>query len=184
LVNNQDRFNIPFSLQGIPVDNFVGREEQLQHIEQQLQPTLLAEKSRRKVLVVRGLGGIGKTKLAAHYAQLHQDEYSAIFWMDGSTRGSLRQSFLKAAERIRTDQLQGDPAGVQKNGDVDVQKIMERVLRWLSLPGNRRWLLIIDNVDREFKGPAKDGQAFDLEEAMPNADHGSVLEGNRQRSPS
>jgi hypothetical protein len=136
---------------------------------------LLAEKSRRKVLVVRGLGGIGKTKLAAHYAQAHQDDYSAIFWMDGFTRDSLMQSFLKAAERIPTDQLQADLTAVQETGQVDMQKVIGGVLQWLSLPKNRKWLVIIDNVDREFKGPAKDEQGFDLGEVMPDADHGSVL---------
>jgi tetratricopeptide (TPR) repeat protein len=170
-----DPFNIPFSRQGITVDNFVGRKEQLQHIEHQLRPTLLAEKSRRTVVVIRGLGGIGKTKLAANYAQLHQDDYSAIFWMDGSTRDSLRQSFLKAAERIPEEQLHVGPTAVQENGQVDVQKVMASVLRWLSLPGNWKWLLVIDNVDREFQEPGKDEQGFNPEEAMPSSDHGSIL---------
>jgi hypothetical protein len=64
---------------------------------------------------------------------------------------------------------------VQETGQLDMQKVMESVLQWLSLPKNWKWLIIINNVDREFKGPAKDEQEFDLEEAMPNADHGSIL---------
>ena len=58
---------------------------------------------------------------------------------------------------------------------VDIQAVMRSVLQWLSLPGNWKWLLVIDNVDREFRGPGKDEQGFDPREAMSHSDQGSVL---------
>jgi hypothetical protein len=169
-----DRFNIPFSLQGIPVGNFVGRDEQLRQIEQQLQPAS-TKRNGRKVFVVHGLGGMGKTQLAAKYARDHQYGYSAIFWVDGSTRTRLQQSFLDIAKRIPQGQLQKNVLAELKNAKVDLQVVMEGVLQWLSLPGNWKWLLIIDNVDREFRGRGKDEQGFNPKEVMPHSDHGSIL---------
>jgi Cdc6-like AAA superfamily ATPase len=86
-----DRFNIPFSLQGIPVGNFVGREEQLHRIEQQLQPAS-TEKTVRKVFVVHGLGGIGKTRSSLETTRTNTAQSSgltapqelassSLFWM-------------------------------------------------------------------------------------------------------
>jgi hypothetical protein len=169
-----DRFTIPFSLQGVPVGDFVGRDEQLDQIKQQLQPTA-TEKSGRKVFVVHGLGGMGKTQLAVKYARQHQDDYSAIFWIDGSTRTQLQQSFLDIAKRIPQEQLQENVAAGLNSVQVDLQSVMKGVLQWLSLPGNWKWLAIIDNVDRDFRGPARDEQGFDPQEAMPSSDHGSIL---------
>jgi hypothetical protein len=169
-----DRFNIPFSLQGIPVGNFVGRDEQLHQIEQQLRPAS-AKKISRKVFVVHGLGGMGKTQLAAKYARSHQHEYSAIFWVDGSTKTRLQQSFLHVAKRIPQEQLQKNVVAELNSAQVELKAVMKGVLQWLSLPGNWKWLLIIDNVDREFRGQGKDEQGFDPREAMPDSDHGSIL---------
>ena len=169
-----DRFNIPFSLQGVPLGNFVGRDEQLHQIEQQLQPDS-AEKSGRKVFIVHGLGGIGKTQLAVKYARNYHDRYSAVFWIDGSTRTRLQQSFLDAAKQIPHEQLGKHVTALLNSAQVDLEAVMKGVLQWLSLPGNWKWLLVIDNVDREFRGSAKDEQGFDPKEAMPRSDHGSIL---------
>jgi hypothetical protein len=37
-----------------------------------------------------------------------------------------------------------------------MEAVMRGVLRWLSLPDNWKWLLVIDNVDREFRAPGED----------------------------
>jgi len=169
-----DAFNVPFSLKGIPIGKFMGREEQLQQIEQKLRPTS-TEKRGRKVFVVHGLGGMGKTQIAAKYARDHQDDYSAIFWVDGSSQTLLQQSFLDVAKRIPTKQLQADTAEILNSVQNDAEVVMKDALRWMSLPGNWNWLLIIDNVDREFRGQGRDDQGFDPREAMPDSDHGSIL---------
>jgi len=169
-----DRFSIPFSLQGVPVGNFVGRDEQLRQIEEKLQ-SKSTEKSRRRVFVIHGLGGMGKTQIAVKYARTHQNKYSAIFWIDGSTRTRLQQSFMGVAKRIPPKQLQARGAAQLNGAQADLEVVMKGVLYWMSLPGNWKWLLIIDNVDREFRGPGKDEQGFDPQEAMPDSDHGSIL---------
>jgi len=161
-------------LQGVPVRKFIGRKTQLQQIEHHLQPAS-TDGSRRKTFVIYGLGGIGKTQLAIEYVREHQKKHSAVFWIDGSTKTRLQQSFLDIAKRIPQEQLQADVAAALQNFQVDMQAVMRGVLQWLSLPGNWKWLLVIDNVDREFEGLGRDEQGFDPEEAIPNADHGSIL---------
>ena len=110
-----------------------------------------------------------------NYARNHQDEYSAVIWIDGSSRDRLQQSFLDAAKRIPWEQLQVAVTAALDGAQVDIQAVMRSVLQWLSLPGNWKWLLVIDNVDREFRGPGKDEQGFDPREAMSHSDQGSVL---------
>lgn len=67
-----------------------------------------------------------------------------------------------------------------KNIDADVA--VEDVLRWLSLPSNRHWLLVIDNVDRDHRNKDKDAQAHDMQDFFPAADHGSILIASRLAS--
>jgi hypothetical protein len=109
------------------------------------------------------------------YARSYQDEYSAVICIDGSSQDRLQQSFLDAAKRIPREQLQVDVAAALDGVQVDMQTAIRGVLQWLSLPGNWKWLLVIDNIDREFKGPWKDDQGFDPKEAMPHSDDGSIL---------
>jgi len=49
------------------------------------------------------------------------------------------------------------------------------VLDWLSLPSNQRWLLVIDNVDRDHTTKVKDPLAYDVKQYLPGTDHGNVL---------
>ena len=51
---------------------------------------------------------------------------------------------------------------------------MRDLLHWLALPGNNNWLLVLDNVDRNWK--TKDPQAYDYYDFLPPAaDQGNVL---------
>ena len=43
----------------------------------------------RKIHVLHGLGGIGKTQLAIAYARRYQKSYSAILWLDGKSKDTL-----------------------------------------------------------------------------------------------
>jgi hypothetical protein len=53
-------FRLPFSLSGVPeVQTFIGREKELTNIGEALQ----GDGSRRRVVLLQGLGGIGKTYL-------------------------------------------------------------------------------------------------------------------------
>ena len=54
---------------------------------------------------------------------------------------------------------------------------IEVLHKWLSLEANTGWLLVLDNVDREWQGVRghMDPQAYNFKDFLPPADHGSVL---------
>lgn len=52
---------------------------------------------------------------------------------------------------------------------------MNNVLSWLSSPRNNEWLVIVDNVDRDLRRREEDTEVYNIEEYLPEADHGAVL---------
>jgi ATP/maltotriose-dependent transcriptional regulator MalT len=90
----------------------------------------------RRVVVLHGLGGIGKTQLSAAYAKRHKDSYSAIFWLNTKDEDSLKQSFVKVAEWISREHpsaLRISSVDINKNLD----EVVNAVKAWLSLPITR-----------------------------------------------
>jgi adenylylsulfate kinase-like enzyme len=93
-------YQIPFSMAGLPVtDHFVQREAEMAQLEEFFQPGTDVDGKRRKVFVVHGLGGMGKTQLCVEYARQHKEDFTAIFWLDGSSRDSLRHCLASEARR-------------------------------------------------------------------------------------
>jgi tetratricopeptide (TPR) repeat protein len=145
----------------------------MREIEQRL-PEEQSAASRRRVVVVHGLGGIGKTQLVAEFAREHHESFSSVFWLDGSSEASVKQSFARIFQRLPQNGLTADGVEMVKQPAIDVDVAVRVCLRWLSLSSNRHWLLIFDNVDRDYKDKG-DSQAYDLEKYLPPADHGSIL---------
>jgi hypothetical protein len=128
---------------------------------------------RRKLFVVHGLGGMGKTQLCVEYVRRHKGDFTAVFWLDGSSKDSLRQALAGAARE----------AGLPVPDAHDVEEAIEALHQWLSLKTNTGWLLVLDNVDCEWQGaPGRaDSQAYDYKNFLPAADHGNVLITTRLR---
>lgn len=165
-------FYVPFDLTGVPaVENFVGRHEELGHLWHHLQPE---EKGSRKVVVLHGLGGLGKTQLAIRFAREHKEHFTAIFWLPGKSRETLLQSLSSVSSQLPGQSI--DPTATNQG---EVEKNAKQVLRWLASPGNTRWLLIYDNIDQYSPG-TDDG--YDVEKFFPTADHGSILVTSRLQS--
>jgi hypothetical protein len=164
-------FSLPFSLSGVPeAHTFVGREKELTDMQEALQ----GDGCRRKVVVLQGLGGIGKTQLAVKFVKEVADNYSAIIWLDGKTEDTLKQSFALTAKRL----YKYHPASKllkQAAGSKDINDAVVAVKEWLSNKGNHRWLLVFDNIDNPILPDVKDSQAYDTHSYFPEANQGSII---------
>lgn len=154
--------------------HFVGREEELQEIH-----TTLSHANGRQIVVIHGLGGMGKTQLAVAYAKRHEKAYSAIFWLNIRDEDSLKQSFSSLAQRISRVHPSTGQLGITHESTLD--ETSAAVKAWLALPQNSQWLVIFDNYDTPkvagYNGPG----AIDIRQFLPDANHGSILVTTRMR---
>jgi hypothetical protein len=171
----QEKHIVPFSLKGVPaIDHFIQRVGDMQRLKEYFfpqQPYL----TRRKMFVVHGLGGIGKTQLCIDFVRRYQERYTAVFWFDGSSEDSLQRSFIDVVARLPADEVPLGLVHAARQASPDQRMIVQGVLDWLSLPSNRQWLLVIDNVDRDHMTKMRDPLAYDVKHYLPAADHGHML---------
>ncbi|KAK3392355.1 hypothetical protein B0T20DRAFT_54283 [Sordaria brevicollis] len=113
-----------------PDDDFVEREEITNWLHSKLK-----DKGTRAALV--GFGGVGKSRLAIRYARNIQrtSPQTFVLWVYAGTQGLFMSSFRNIAEELGLDGWD--------NSEADVLRL---VLKWLR-PGNRDWLMILDNAD-------------------------------------
>ena len=152
--------------------NFVDRDREMQEIEQSLLPT--NARHERKIHILHGMGGIGKTQLAIAYARKHQKTYSAIVWVNGDSRDTVLQSLAVFSQHAGIGGVP-DPKVTVAQRAPDMEAEAKAVLQWLALEGNQRWLMIFDNVDRDVMADDGDAHAYDVTSFLPLADYGSIL---------
>jgi hypothetical protein len=175
--NLKPTFYVAFDLTGVPKTSaFIGRQSDLDSIEKQLMPR--KARDRRKICVIHGLGGIGKTQLAIEYARLHKDLYTSFFWIDGKTEESLIQSLLRIASRLPHSQILA--IDTQKaSSQEESRKAAQEILKWFTLEGNTQWLLVFDNIDKTSYEEKSDQQietsSYDITEYFPGGDSGSII---------
>lgn len=134
-------WNVPYSRN----PHFTGRNELLDRLSRQLTPSEQNDtsKTRRAALTqpqaIKGLGGIGKTQIAAEYAYRSRDldRYVHTLWINATTEEAIMTSFLEVAELLPS---------FSAKGEADQQKLVEAVNGWLA-QCEQRWLLIFDNAD-------------------------------------
>ena len=140
----QEEFQLNLSLASAPqIDYFVGRETELLAISSNLMPSTRPE---RKVVVLYGLGGIGKSQIAIEFAKRCAQDFSAILWLNAKTEDSLKRSFAFNAGRLPKRHI-SQHLLFGPSSDTSLDSIMYETIAWLDLAGNHRWLLIYDNMD-------------------------------------
>ncbi|MCX4973240.1 tetratricopeptide repeat protein [Streptomyces sp. NBC_00620] len=139
--------NLPGSASGV----FVGREDELARLRR-----LLTDEGEAAVTqvsgtrAIHGLGGIGKSTLALHYAHIHRHTYTLVWWLNAATTEQIVTGLASLALRLCP----------QWAPTADVQERAAWAILWLQWhPG---WLLVFDNVEhpddlRHYLGALPDG---------------------------
>jgi hypothetical protein len=113
-------------------NQFVGREQLLASLDKPLKgPTGMV------VQVVYGLGGIGKSSLAAHWAGAHSTDYLPIWWISADSPAALEAGLASLATALEPDL----PDALSR----DLEALQERAVQWLAT--NHGWLVILDDVN-------------------------------------
>jgi hypothetical protein len=171
----EEKHQVPFSLKGVPaIDHFVQRDEDMQKLENFFFGHV-SQPVRRRIFVVHGLGGIGKTQMCVEFARKHHEQYTAVFWMDGSSEDASRQSFVNVIPVLPPKEISPGLVGAVKHGKASTEVMVQGLLDWLALPSNTHWLLIIDNVDHDYNTMVKDPLSYDVTRYLAQGDHGSIL---------
>ncbi|MBO4161535.1 tetratricopeptide repeat protein [Micromonospora antibiotica] len=105
----------------------------------QLDLTRVARTGRTAVLtqVLSGMGGVGKTQLAAQFARrlAHTGELDLLVWITAISRDAILAGYAQAAWQLRLV----DPT-------VDLEQAAATLLNWCERT-DRRWLVVLDNLD-------------------------------------
>ena len=170
----------PFKLVGAPLTPaFVERQSLMSQIETALLPV---NHFQQTILVLHGLGGIGKSQMAREYATRHQHDYSAIFWINAKTESSLNTSMVDIARRVGLAVELDESHHAGQTGGMSKSTIA--VLDWLQMDGNSGWLLIFDNVDSQKddlnddmlqESPRYGNDSFDALPYLPSPAQGTLL---------
>jgi hypothetical protein len=87
----------------------------------------------------------------------------------------LKRSIASCASKIPQVQITEASRAYAAGGNVDLDAVVKDVLSWLARPDNTTWLLIFDNVDREYRRTGSNSEAYDVKRYFSGADHGSIL---------
>jgi NB-ARC domain len=115
---------------------FFSRADEVRQVRQTLDPQEGTDKLR--VMSIYGLGGVGKTQLALHYANTSLSLYEVVAWIPAESQIKMTQALSVLAKNL------GLPKA--KESEDDYQAIL-KVRDWLNSSGHS-FLLIFDNVDK------------------------------------
>ncbi|MEU2441554.1 tetratricopeptide repeat protein, partial [Streptomyces rubradiris] len=108
---------------------FVGRGNELERLD-----AALAAPGAALVQAVHGLGGIGKSTLAAHWVATRPHGHAPVRWITADSPAAVRQGLADLATALQPVLARVLP----------VEALAEWGLQWLA--GHTGWLIVLDNV--------------------------------------
>ncbi|AWZ16913.1 hypothetical protein DRB96_37405 [Streptomyces sp. ICC1] len=111
---------------------FFGRDDEMRRLWAAMRGTAAVVTQ-----AVHGLGGVGKSTLALHYAHTHRDQYTLVWWLTASSPDTIETGLAELALRLH-------PAR-RSLPDTTTEHHAQWATGWLQAhPG---WLLIVDNAE-------------------------------------
>ena len=118
-----------------------------------------------RILILHGLGGIGKTQLALKFVEEHKADFSPILWIDAESQDTLRASFERCASDLglSVNRIPGQDVKLRD------QPAVKGVLDWFQQQhmSSLEWLVVIDNAD--------DTDHSNIEDIIPQGGNGNVI---------
>ncbi|MFF7202065.1 FxSxx-COOH system tetratricopeptide repeat protein [Streptomyces sp. NPDC008141] len=111
---------------------FTGRETELR----QLRSAFEVDESAVVTQAMHGLGGVGKTALALHYAHTYRDKYTVVWWISAESPETIASGLASLAIRLNPVMSTSGATGTESS---------EWAIAWLQCHAG--WLLVFDNVE-------------------------------------
>lgn len=117
--------------------------------------------------IIWGVGGSGKTELAANYALQYSEDFRAIFFINAKNVQTVRKDYADIAWHLGlSEALTAESA--DKGDDLSAQDTaIEAVKTWFVDNIEGDWLLIIDNAD--------DLESVNIQEYIPPTKKGHII---------
>jgi tetratricopeptide (TPR) repeat protein len=131
--------------------NFTGRAVELEVMHDNL-----GNRHPPHVQVISGMGGIGKTEIAAEYIHQNFDKYEIIWWIRAEHHDRVRDALVKLGQRLELRQATTD-------GGRD--RAIMAVLDALQSDARSSWLLVYDNA----------ANPLDLQKYLPESREGGHI---------
>ncbi|NEQ54231.1 MAG: TIR domain-containing protein, partial [Leptolyngbya sp. SIO3F4] len=154
--------SIPSNLRERGSTTFVGRDDTLKKLHEQLQTNQTLA-----ITALQGMGGIGKTEMAVQYAQRYKEHYpSGVCWLSARGAEVGTQIVKFAVEALGLPQPEGEL-------DAQLQFVWGH---WPRRPEGDRVLLIYDDVADQESADGQQIKAYDaLKASLPSDKRFQVL---------
>ncbi|KAK3346546.1 hypothetical protein B0T25DRAFT_613106 [Lasiosphaeria hispida] len=185
-----DEFKVPRQLPYHRLTNFCGQENILHEMGDFLTVSTAEKGSawKRAVIVLQGMGGLGKSQIALEYMFRNPEAYSAVFWVgatDPSTVCDSGRQILDLQMLIAHYSTKyygedkfpdgatdlGIPGQIMRGcevGEAVAKTPWPSIHRWLARERNSRWCLVVDGLNV----PEDEERMRAL---LPACDHGHII---------